>query len=101
MNSSQKVEVLCVYRKAIQLPIAETVARVMRPNTSIDFEPHRPSLADNLETEIDDPEFVENIKKLMVKCWAENPLDRPDFQGIRKIVHSMNRFMFSLYYNLQ
>uniref|UniRef100_A0A7E4W5X2 guanylate cyclase n=1 Tax=Panagrellus redivivus TaxID=6233 RepID=A0A7E4W5X2_PANRE len=39
----------------------------------------------------DNPETVKKLIDLMVNCWAEHPQDRPEFNVIRKIVHSLNK----------
>lgn len=45
--------------------------------------PFRPS--------IDESKFDEVIIGLILKCWAENPADRPDFPTIRKTIRTVNR----------
>jgi atrial natriuretic peptide receptor A len=46
--------------------------------------PFRPIVEDNKETCCD-------INNLMVRCWAEDPNDRPDFATIKTIVRKINK----------
>ena len=46
--------------------------------------PFRPAVEDNKDTCCD-------INNLMVKCWAEDPNDRPDFSAIKSIIRKINK----------
>lgn len=48
--------------------------------------PYRPVLPDISGTDTN-PEIV----GLIQECWAENPDDRPDFDGVRKRLRVMNK----------
>lgn len=48
--------------------------------------PYRPTVLDECTSEVDD-----SVIKLMVKCWAEDPLERPDIVNIRKQIRLLNK----------
>lgn len=45
-------------------------------------EPFRPSLQDITNDE---------IKLCMVKCWAQEPNERPDFHNLKNILRKLNK----------
>lgn len=45
----------------------------------------RPFVEDTKETCCD-------INNLMVRCWAEDPNDRPDFSTIKSIIRKINKY---------
>lgn len=53
--------------------------------------PFRPVVEDNKETCCD-------INNLMVKCWAEDPLDRPDFAQIKSSIRKINKWVIDYYF---
>ncbi|XP_053969377.1 atrial natriuretic peptide receptor 1 [Anastrepha ludens] len=48
--------------------------------TSIPFRPY-----------IDDHDGYLDINNLMVKCWSEDPIDRPDFNALKSIIRRINK----------
>lgn len=46
--------------------------------------PFRPIVEDNKETCCD-------INNMMIKCWAEDPIDRPDFATIKSSIRKINK----------
>lgn len=47
-------------------------------------QPFRPVVEDNKETCCD-------INNIMVKCWSEDPADRPDFSAVKTVVRKINK----------
>ena len=35
------------------------------------------------------PTFFSNSYDIMMECWKTEPLQRPDFEGLRSLLHSM------------
>lgn len=46
------------------------------------------------ESALIDDGIEPNLINLMVSCWAEEFQERPDFVVIRKVVRSLNKFVF-------
>ncbi|XP_054081136.1 atrial natriuretic peptide receptor 1 isoform X1 [Zeugodacus cucurbitae] len=40
---------------------------------------------------IDDHDGYLDINNLMIKCWAEDPIDRPDFNALKSIIRRINK----------
>ncbi|XP_049280023.1 atrial natriuretic peptide receptor 1 isoform X2 [Anopheles funestus] len=38
-----------------------------------------------------DESSYEDVNNIMVKCWAEEPADRPDFSGLKTIIRKINK----------
>ena len=47
-------------------------------------EPFRPAIDDSKDSCCD-------VNNLMMKCWAEDPMDRPDFYQIKSMIRKINK----------
>lgn len=77
----QKLKLDCV------IEICERVQRV----PAFDEELCRPEIP---ESALIDGQIEPNLINLMVSCWAEEFHERPDFAVIRKVVRSLNKYVF-------
>lgn len=69
------------------IEICERVQRV----PAFDEELCRPEIP---ESALIDGQIEPNLINLMVSCWAEEFHERPDFAVIRKVVRSLNKYVF-------
>lgn len=42
---------------------------------------------------IDEHDGYLDINNLMIKCWAEDPIDRPDFNALKSIIRRINKYI--------
>jgi len=47
----------------------------------------------------DNGSFPQGLRMMMKRCWAEEPLDRPAFDEIHKLIRHLNNGKYVAYYN--
>ena len=61
--------------------IAEII-KLVRDGPGILDAPFRPKV---------DESSYEDVNNIMIKCWSEEPTDRPDFSGLKTIIRKINK----------
>ena len=52
-----------------------------------------PSVVGLMRPSVDEDAADKEIITMMTKCWAEDPLDRPDFTALKVTIRKLNKYL--------